>query len=124
MKIRRWSGLMAVAAVLYGTVSLEAQQRRWPNTMRPVIRGVDYAVSTRTPQATQAGEQILRAGGNAFDAAVASQAALAVTDPASNGVGSDAFLLVYDSASKKVISINAGGTAPRLATIDWYKKNH
>ena len=87
-----------------------AQVPRRVQTMRPVIRGVDYAVSTRKPQATQAGEQIVRAGGNAFDAAVAAQAALSVTDPANNGVGSDAFILIYDSQSNKVISINAGGT--------------
>lgn len=92
-------------------------------TMRPVIRGQQYAVSARTPQAAQAAERIFRAGGNAFDAAVAAQAALAVTDPASNGVGSDAFILVYDARSRKVYSINAAGTAPKLATIEWYNQH-
>ena len=93
-------------------------------TMRPVIRGVDYAVSARTPQAAQAAERIFRAGGNAFDAAVAAQAALSVTDPASNGVGGDAFILLYDAKARKVYSVNAGGPAPRLATTDWYMRNH
>jgi len=88
-----------------------------------VIRGTQYAVSTRKPEAAQVAERILRAGGNAFDAAVACQAALAVTDAASTGVGSDAFLLVYDAKSKRVFSINAGGTAPALATIDWYQRH-
>ncbi len=92
--------------------------------MKPVIRGSQYAVSSRTPQASQAAEQILRAGGNAFDAAVAGQAALCVTDPGSNGVGGDAFILVYDAKTEKVYSVNAGGYAPKLATIDWYKKNN
>jgi len=91
--------------------------------MRPVIRGSDYAVSTRKPQAAQVAERILRAGGNAFDAAVACQAALAVTDAASTGVGSDAFILIYDAKSQKVFSINAEGTAPKLATIEWYQQN-
>jgi gamma-glutamyltranspeptidase/glutathione hydrolase len=91
--------------------------------MRPVIRGTEYAVSSRKPQATQVAERILRAGGNAFDAAVACQAALAVTDAASTGVGSDAFILIYDAASRQVYSINAEGAAPKLATIDWYKQN-
>jgi gamma-glutamyltranspeptidase/glutathione hydrolase len=75
------------------------------------------------PQATQAAERILRAGGNAFDAAVAGQAVLGIVDGAMNGVGSDAVLLIHDAGSKKVLSINAEGTAPRLATIEWYKKN-
>ena len=64
---------------------------------RPVIRGTRHAVSSRTPQATEVAQNILRAGGNAFDAAVAGQATLSVTDPASNGVGGDAFILIYDA---------------------------
>src|SRR5882724_686360 len=92
-------------------------------TMRPVIRGRYYAATSMKQEATRAAERILEAGGNAFDAIVAGQAALAVTDPSLNGLGSDAVILVYDSKTKRVISINAEGTAPKLATIDWYKKN-
>lgn len=109
-----------VSLLLCGVVLLA--QDRTP-LMRPLIRGSQYAVSTRKPQATQVAERILRAGGNAFDAAVASQAALGVTDNASNGVGSDAFVLIYDAKSGTVFSINAEGAAPKLATIDWYKQN-
>ena len=92
--------------------------------MRPVIRGTRHAVSSRTPQATEVAQNILRAGGNAFDAAVAGQATLSVTDPASNGVGGDAFILIYDAKAGKVLSINGGGPAPRLATIEWYRDNN
>jgi gamma-glutamyltranspeptidase/glutathione hydrolase len=74
-------------------------------------------------EATRAAERILEAGGNAFDAIVAGQAALGVVDAALNGVGSDAVILVYDARAKKVYSVNAEGTAPKLATIDWYNKN-
>jgi len=91
--------------------------------MRPVIRGTQYAVVSMKPEATQAAERILRAGGNAFDAAVAGQAVLAIVDMHNNGVGSDAVLLVYDAKTGKVVSINAEGTAPKLATIEWYKAN-
>ena len=93
-------------------------------TMRPVITGREYAVSSMKPQATAAGIRILDAGGNAFDAAVAAQAVLALVDPAMNGYGSDAVVLVYDAKAKKVTSINAEGTAPELATIDWYKAHN
>src|SRR5258708_20466741 len=41
-----------------------------------------------------------------------------------NGVGADAVLLVYDAKTKRVYSINAEGTAPRLATIEWYKEHN
>ena len=122
--------LLIFAAIVFASTSLVAQNDAgvpapsWDaKTMRPVIRGSVYAVSSRTPQATQVAEWILRAGGNAFDAAVAGQAVLGVTDPAMNGMGADACILVYDARAGKVISLNAEGTAPKLATIEWYKKN-
>src|SRR5438876_6325209 len=92
-------------------------------TMRPVIRGRTHAAASMKPEATRAADRILQAGGNAFDAAVASQAVLGIVDAASNGVGSDAVILIWDAKAKQVISINAEGTAPRLATIEWYQKN-
>src|SRR3989475_1242069 len=94
------------------------------NTMRPVIRGRKAAVSSMKAEATDAARRILEEGGNAFDAAVAGQAALAVTDFPSNGVGSDAVLLLYYAKAKKVVSIGADPRAPRLATIEWYQKNN
>ena len=87
------------------------------------MRGKTYAISTRKPQATQAAERILLEGGNAFDAAVAAMAVLAVTDPAMTGIGGDANILVYSAREKKVWAINATGTTPKLATIDWYREN-
>ena len=92
--------------------------------MRPVIRGRHAAIASMKAEATEAARRILDAGGNAFDAAVAGQAALAVTDFSLNGIGSDAVLLLYDSHEKKVYSINAEPRAPKLATIDWYEKNN
>jgi gamma-glutamyltranspeptidase/glutathione hydrolase len=92
--------------------------------MRPVIRGRYQAVTSMKPEATWAAQRILQAGGNAFDAIVAGQAALGVVDAAANGVGSDAVILLYDAKAKKVWSLNAEGTAPRLATIEWYQKNN
>ncbi len=94
-----------------------------PRTMRPVIRGRQAAVSSMKAEATEAASRILQTGGNAFDAVVGGQAALAVTDFALNGVGSDAVVLVYDARAKKVLSINAEPRAPKLATIEWYEKN-
>ena len=93
-------------------------------TMRPVIRGRHAAVASMKAEATEAARRIFDAGGNAFDAAVAGQAALGVTDFSLNGVGSDAVLLIYDAREKKVYSINAEPRAPKLATIEWYQKNN
>src|SRR5712691_8109645 len=88
------------------------------NTMRPVIRGRQAAVSSMKAEATESARRILQASGNAFDAAVAGQAALAVTDFPMNGVGGDAVVLVYNARERKVYSVNAGPRAPKLATID------
>src|SRR5688572_6856676 len=70
---------------------------RFTTTTRPVIMGATHAVSSMKPQATDAAMRILDAGGNAFDAAVAGQAVLALADPAMNGIGADAEILIYDA---------------------------
>lgn len=118
-----------VACVLIGCLGFagnaiaQAPDAPLPHTMRPVIRGRQAAVSSMKAEATDVASRILQKGGNAFDAIVGGQAALAVTDFALNGVGSDAVVLVYDAREKKVLSINAEPRAPRLATIEWYEKN-
>src|SRR5512133_4107069 len=114
------SALLVCAAAAAGYAQ-QQPARASAQTMKQLARGTEYAVSSMMPQASLAAEHILRAGGNAFDAIVAGQAALGVAQPNMNGVGSDAVLLVYDAKSKKVFSINAEGTAPKLATIEWYK---
>src|SRR5215510_12178453 len=117
-------GLVLVS--ILGTVRVIGQEPSdeiRTGTMRPVIRGRSYAAASMKPEATRAADRILQAGGNAFDAAVASQAVLGLADAAMNGVGSDSVILVYDAKARAVVSINAEGTAPKLATIDWYRKN-
>lgn len=101
----------------------ENENPRATSTTRPVIMGRHHAVSSMKPQATDAAVRILEAGGNAFDATVAGHAVLALVDPAMNGYGADAVALIYDAKAKKVVSINAEGPAPKLATIEWYQKN-
>ena len=116
---------LAVKAVIASLLSLAlvpltlAQGDDSGQTMRPVIRGRHAAVATMKAEATEAARRILDAGGNAFDAAVGGQAALAVTDFSLNGIGSDAVLLVYSARDKKVYSVNAEPRAPKLATIEW-----
>src|SRR4030095_9043290 len=117
-------GLLLLGIV--GTPNVRAQDPSdeiRTNTMRPVVRGRVHAAASMKPEASRAAERILQAGGNAFAAAVAGQAVLGIVDAASNGVGSDAVILIWDAKAKQVVSINAEGTAPRLATIEWYQKN-
>jgi gamma-glutamyltranspeptidase/glutathione hydrolase len=121
-----------LAAVIVLVVSAQAQRLSRPDaplddtprqTMKQLVRGVNYAAASMAPQATLTAEHVLAAGGNAFDAIVAGQAVLGIVQPAANGLGSDAHLLIYDAKQKRVFSLNAEGTAPKLATIDWYKTN-
>jgi gamma-glutamyltranspeptidase/glutathione hydrolase len=97
---------------------------RTPQTTNPLVRGSSHAVTSMSPLASLAGERILAAGGNAFDAIVAGQAVLGLVQPAANGIGGDAVLLVYSAKDGKAWSINAEGKAPKLASIEWYEKNH
>lgn len=121
---RRILAFLFMVAFVPGSGQTQQESETGGRTMRPVVRGRSYAVASMKAQATQAAEQILRRGGNAFDAIVAGQAVLGLADASGNGIGSDAVLLVFDSKASRVYSINAEGTAPRLATIEWYRKNN
>jgi gamma-glutamyltranspeptidase/glutathione hydrolase len=72
--------------------------------------------------AAQAGLDMLKAGGNALDAAIASNAVLQVVYPFVVGLGGDLFLMYYDAKSRDVYGLNGSGRAPRAATIERYHK--
>ena len=78
------------------------------------------AVASAHPLATAAGEEILRAGGNAFDAAVAVSAALGVVEPASSGFGGGGFFLLHRQADVKQVMIDAREKAPAAAHANMY----
>src|SRR2546421_8354032 len=80
----------------------------YPTLRRPTL--ARNVVATSQPLAAQAGLRMLLAGGNAADAAVATAAALTVVEPTSNGIGSDAFALVWDG--NKLHGLNASGRSP------------
>ena len=79
-----------------------------------------YAVASAHKLATQAGEQILQAGGNAFDAAVAMSAALAVVEPYGSGLGGGGFWLLHDASTNTDVVIDGREVAPLNATHDMY----
>ena len=80
----------------------------YPSTRIPVF--ARNVVSTSHPLAAQAGLRILQQGGNAVDAAIATAAVMTLVEPVSNGLGSDAFCILWDG--KKLHGLNASGCAP------------
>ena len=79
-------------------------------------------VSTSHPLAAQAGLRILQKGGNAVDAAIAAAAAITLTEPVSNGLGSDAFGIIWDG--KALHGLNASGRAPQSWTPEYFSRKY
>ncbi|MBS0001456.1 MAG: gamma-glutamyltransferase, partial [Thioalkalivibrio sp.] len=80
-----------------------------------------HAVASAHPLATEAGEEILAAGGNAFDAAVAVTAALGVVQPQGSGLGGGGFFLLHRSDDAHSVMVDARETAPAAAHPDLYR---
>jgi len=79
-------------------------------------------VSAAQPLAVEIGVEVLKAGGNAVDAAIAVNAALGLMEPVSCGVGGDLFAIVWDAKSARLYGLNASGRSPYLLTVDEVKK--
>ena len=79
-------------------------------------------VASESPLASQAGVRILERGGNAVDAAIATNAMMGVVEPMMNGIGGDLFVIVYDAKANKLYGLNASGWAPRGLTIEFLQK--
>lgn len=87
----------------------------------PRAEGVERAlVSAAHPDAAAAGAEMLRAGGSAADAAIATLVALTVVEPQSSGIGGGGFLVYHDGESGKIFAIDGRETAPRAATPDMF----
>ena len=79
-------------------------------------------VSTSHPLAAQAGLRMMLKGGNAVDAAIAAAAAMTITEPVSNGLGSDAFCILWDG--NKLHGLNASGPAPQAWTPEYFHNKY
>ena len=120
---RRVATVLALLPCLF--LSLDPQQAEAQEdegfdyeTLRSPVSGLRGVVATSQPLASNAGLDILKAGGNAIDAAVATAAVLTVVEPNSTSLGGDAFIMIYIAAEKKLVGLNASGRAPYGMTLE------
>jgi gamma-glutamyltranspeptidase/glutathione hydrolase len=106
-------------AILMTSQISEAQDRSQARSMVVSRNGI---VAAESPLAAQAGVKILERGGNAVDAAIATNAMMGVVEPMMNGIGGDLFAIVYDAKANKLYGLNASGWAPKGLTIEYLQK--
>ncbi|MDX6346645.1 MAG: gamma-glutamyltranspeptidase / glutathione hydrolase [Streptomyces sp.] len=121
---RRHVSLLAVGAALISVGAAPPNQAA-PSTPAkvPVAVGYGGAVASVDADASAAGIEVLRQGGNAVDAAVATAAALGVTEPYSSGIGGGGYFVYYNARTHKVSTIDGRETAPASATDQLFVEN-
>ncbi|MEU3462259.1 gamma-glutamyltransferase [Streptomyces sp. NPDC006733] len=125
---RRLSLLAVTAAVVTvgaaaPPAASDARDVRGAPAKVPVATGYGGAVASVDADASAAGIEVLRQGGNAVDAAVATAAALGVTEPYSAGVGGGGYFVYYNARLHKVFTIDGRETAPKSATETLFQEN-
>ena len=111
--------LLLVFLLLALIMESAAQGRSYGRSVVTTDHGI---VATSDYLASQAGSQVLARGGSAMDAAIAANAVLGVTDPMSNGMGGDLFLIYWDAKAGKLYGLNSSGWAPRGLSVEFLAK--
>src|SRR6266576_3057775 len=119
----RRQSFVIVAVFLASVAPTKAQDnpQATSGSWRPTIVAQHGMVAAGHPLAAEAGMRILKAGGNAIDAAIATWAVQGEVEPGMTGLGADMFVLYYEAKTGKVHFINGTGYAAQAATIDFYK---
>ncbi|MFI5091869.1 MAG: gamma-glutamyltransferase [Candidatus Acidiferrales bacterium] len=117
--MRGFGFLVLVGGMVVMSVGANGQDRSQTRSMVISKGGI---VASESPLASQAGVRILERGGNAVDAAIATNAMMGVVEPMMNGIGGDLFAIVYDAKANKLYGLNASGWAPAGLTIEYLHK--
>jgi gamma-glutamyltranspeptidase/glutathione hydrolase len=114
---------LTILSFLFSTSILFSQDRVTGKTFatRSEIIAQNGVVATSHPLATQIGLDILKAGGNAIDAAIAANAALGLMEPTGSGIGGDLFAIVWDAKTKKLYGLNASGRSPKSLELEYFE---
>lgn len=89
-------------------------------TKKQLVKTSEHMVVAANPHASRAGNEIIKAGGNAIDAMVAVQLVLGLVEPQSSGLGGGAFLVYYDAEANRLTTFDGRETAPKAATPDLF----
>ena len=117
--ISRWMKVCVFGFALTAMHATYAQDRGQARSMVISRYGI---VAAESPLAAQAGVRVLESGGNAVDAAIATNATMGVVEPMMNGIGGDLIAIVYDAKANKLYGLNASGWAPKNLSIEFLRK--
>lgn len=120
MRSRWMVGALLLLGAVAGVSEAERPVVRAGQAGRSVTMAMQGMVATSHPLAAQVGLDVLRRGGNAVDAAIATSAALGVLEPTNCGIGGDLYALVWDARSGRLYGLNASGRAPWRATRSYF----
>ena len=110
--------VLSAAGLVFYSSGLIAQDRSQSRSMVASTAGV---VASESVLASEVGARILEAGGNAIDAAVATNAMMGLVAPMNDGIGGDLFAIVYEAKSGKLYGLNASGWAPAALTAEYLR---
>jgi len=113
-----------ILLLLFFPLGLIAQDRPYGKiwATRSQVIAQNGMAATSHPLSTQAALDVLKAGGNAIDAAIAANAMEGVVEPHVNGIGGDLYAIVWDAKTKKLYGINGSGRSPKSLTLDEFRK--
>ena len=115
--------MLLLALMASGATYAYERESGLPFASRSEVIARHGMAATSQPLATQVALDILKAGGNAVDAAIAANATLGLMEPTGCGIGGDLFAIVWDADKRELTGLNASGRSPQSLTIDHFHDN-